>query len=582
MSHPRKFLGAFVAACVGVATMIGGVVGASSASAATIGKSAGTTISGSASVQSTLATTSLLGVSVESSGLAGTIAWQQLATLSTQFDSDAVRQGRDVDPLVRASRAATGTMVANLSLTDLQVTFPGYTFPFDIGLALLTTSGNCNLQFGGAAYECHLEGVPSTIADAAPGPYVKAALAVDLTITPQALATLRTASIGGSPAGTANLSLGESTITDPLSVACAAGTGSNVSYALGAVSATPGISVAASLQLQVGTSIDNPAYPATDPNPLIYLPPLATPQFPFATVNTTAAMSGPGATFDFGAVQADDRPITADAGGPYSATEGVPVSFDGSATTVGCGSAAYHWTFSDGGSADGVQPSHTFADNGSYTGTLTVTEGARTDTASFSVTVANAAPAVDAGANVTSPSGSAVSFVGTATDPSGVDQATLEYSWDFGDGSPLATAAAGTATHIYTVPGVYDATLTVCDKDGGCNAGTRRVTVAAQQQRQPTLLVYFGDLIGRTGASSDMRAILVDRNLRPLPGRTVTFTLGAQTVSATTDSNGIASTKLKVTQRRGLYAVSATWRPVGTDAQQYTGASMTLPFLVLP
>jgi hypothetical protein len=293
-------------------------------------------------------------------------------------------------------------------------------------------------------------------------------------------------------------------------------------------------------------------------------------------------MSAPGATFDFGAVQADDRPITADAGGEYSGTEGVPVSLDGSASTVGCGNPTYHWTFSDGGSADGVQPSHVFADNGNYTGTLTVTEGARTDSASFTVAVENELPSLDAGGNVNSPSGSAVSFVGTATDPSTVDQATLEYTWDFGDGSPVATAAAGTATHVYTVPGIYDATLTVCDKDGGCNVDGRRVTVAAQQQRQPTLVVYFGDLIGRTASSSDMRAILVDRNLRPLPGRTVTITLGAQSVSATTDSRGIASTTLKVTQRRGLYAVNASWGPGGTDAQQYTGASMTLPFLVLP
>jgi len=575
-------LGAFVAACVGVATMVAGVVGATSASAATIGKNGQTTLSGSTSVQSTLGTTSLLGVGVESSGLSGTIDWQQLTTVSTQFDSDAVRQGRDLDPLVRASRPTTGTIVANWSLADLMLSLPGYQFPFDVGTIALSTTGNCNLRFGGAAYVCHLEGVPSTFLDAAPGVYATAALSLDLTITPQALATARSASVLGAPTANANLALGESTITDPLGVACSAGTGSNLSYALGTMSTTPGVSVAASLQLQVGTSIDNPAYPATDPNPLVYLPPVVMPTFPFATVNTSVAMSGSGVAFDFGGVQADDRPITADAGGPYTGTEGAPIAFDASGTTVGCGSPAYHWTFSDGGSADGAQVNHTFADNGSYTGTLTVTEGARSDSANFSVTVANAAPSVDAGANVTSPSGSAVSFAGNATDPSGVDQATLEYTWDFGDGAPTATAAVGDATHIYTVPGNYTATLTVCDKDGGCNVGSRQITVAAQQQRQPTLLVYFGDLIGRTGSTSDMRAILVDRNLHPMPGRTITFTLNNQTVSATTDSRGIASTTLKVTQRRGLYAVSATWRPGGTDAQQYTGASMTLPFLVLP
>ncbi len=530
-----------------------------------------------------LSQTSLSGVSVETSGLDASIDWQQLIGVTAQFDTDAVRQGRAVDPVDTVTHPLPGTVIANWSVADLAVTSPGFSFPFDIGTVGLSSTGTCTVLYSGAPYVCHLESPPSTIVDTfgLAGPYVDAKLVADVTVTPQALATLRTASIGGAPVGTTNLALSETSSTDSLSAACTAGVGDHLSYALGTFSSTPGVHVQANLQLDVGALVDNPAYPLTDPNPTVRVP-LASPSFPFAAVDSTTALSGAGTTFDLGAVQADDRPITADAGGPYSGTEGSPITFDGSATTVGCGSAAYHWAFSDGGSADGVQPNHTFADDGTYTGTLTVTEGARTDSATFTATVDNEGPSVDAGANVSSPSGSAVSFAGTATDPSSVDQATLEYTWDFGDGSPMATAAAGTATHIYTVPGVYDATLTVCDKDGGCNVGTRQVTVAAQQNRQPTLLVYFGDLIGRKGASSDMRAILVDRHLRPLPGRTVTFTLGAQTVSATTDSHGIASTTLKVTQRRGLYAVSATWRPVGTDAQQYTGASMTLPFLVLP
>ena len=216
----------------------------------------------------------------------------------------------------------------------------------------------------------------------------------------------------------------------------------------------------------------------------------------------------------------------------------------GPVSTSGCGNAAYHWTFSDGGSVDGVHPTHTFADNGPsngpYSGTLTVTEGARTDSTPFSVTVDNAAPVGRRGWDVRARPGSVVTFVGTATDPSSVDQASLAYTWNFGDGTPTASAAAGTATHVYPNPGTYDATLTVCDKDGGCNVGVRRVTVASQQ-RQPSLLVYFGDFIGRTGSNSDMRAILVDRNAYPLAGRTVTFTLGGQTVSATTDSRGVAA-----------------------------------------
>jgi hypothetical protein len=220
---------------------------------------------------------------------------------------------------------------------------------------------------------------------------------------------------------------------------------------------------------------------------------------------------------------------------------------------------------------------HAFADNGEYTGTLTAAKGAESDTTTFSVTVDNGIPFVDAGGNSSAGAGAEVSFVGTAIDPSSVDQGSLTYLWDFGDGSPTGTATGVSASHAFTLPGVYDVTLTVCDKDGGCGVDTRRVAVA--QATKPTIIVYFGDLIGRSQGTTELRAILVDRHLQPLVGRTVTFTLGNQTTTATTDARGVATTKLKITQRLGLYAVTANWRPGDT---QYAGSSMTLPYLVLP
>ncbi len=158
MRHQRV-LGAFVAACVGVATMVAGVVGASSCVGSDHREER--TDNGQrfdVRPEHARRRRRCSGVNVESSGLAGTIDWQQLTTLSTQFDSDAVRQGRNVDPRrPRLTRRSTGTMVANWSLADLMVSFPGYAFPFDIGTIGLSTSGNCNLRFGGAAYVCHLD-----------------------------------------------------------------------------------------------------------------------------------------------------------------------------------------------------------------------------------------------------------------------------------------------------------------------------------------------------------------------------------------------------------------------------------------
>ena len=59
---------------------------------------------------------------------------------------------------------------------------------------------------------------------------------------------------------------------------------------------------------------------------------------------------------------------------------------------------ALRWDFSDGGVAFGPHPSHTFADNGHYTGQLTATDQAgNATTQAFEVEVSNQNPAAIAG-----------------------------------------------------------------------------------------------------------------------------------------------------------------------------------------
>ncbi len=83
------------------------------------------------------------------------------------------------------------------------------------------------------------------------------------------------------------------------------------------------------------------------------------------------------------------------AGGPYSGSEGSPVQFDGTASSDPRGaSLTYEWDFGDGSpTAGGATPSHTYADNGSYTVTLTVSNGSLTGTATATATIANVVPA---------------------------------------------------------------------------------------------------------------------------------------------------------------------------------------------
>jgi len=66
-------------------------------------------------------------------------------------------------------------------------------------------------------------------------------------------------------------------------------------------------------------------------------------------------------------------------------------------------------------------------------------------------------PSVDAGPDTTSDWGKDVQFNGQASDPGSADQATLNYTWSFGDGSPSASGGPSVA-HSYATPGDHVAT----------------------------------------------------------------------------------------------------------------------------
>jgi len=179
---------------------------------------------------------------------------------------------------------------------------------------------------------------------------------------------------------------------------------------------------------------------------------------------------------------------TAAAGGPYSGTEGAPVNVDGSASTsVGSGTS-YTWFFGDGGNASGITASHVYADNGSYNGSLAVSDSNGADEAGFSVTIANVAPAVSAGADRSVWTGQPVALSPTFTDP-GVADAPWTYLVSWGDDS----AASGTATpgvalnlvYAFGSPGLFIVSVCVQDKDGGTGCDSLSVQVSAPPPPPP-------------------------------------------------------------------------------------------------
>ncbi len=68
----------------------------------------------------------------------------------------------------------------------------------------------------------------------------------------------------------------------------------------------------------------------------------------------------------------------------------------------------------------------------------------------------------------------AVAFDGSAS--SGVNDAIISLSWDFGDGTG---ASGATTSHTYAAPGAYTVTLRVMDASGAEAVTTRTVTAAA-------------------------------------------------------------------------------------------------------
>ena len=119
----------------------------------------------------------------------------------------------------------------------------------------------------------------------------------------------------------------------------------------------------------------------------------------------------------------------------------------------------YQWEFGDGSSSgEADPPPHMYASPGAYTATLKVTDtNVHFDTTSILITVDRPLQAV-ASADKTEGVGSlAVNFTGHA---STAPDSIATYHWDFGDGTSADTVDA---SHTYTSPGSYTATLTVAD-----------------------------------------------------------------------------------------------------------------------
>lgn len=176
-----------------------------------------------------------------------------------------------------------------------------------------------------------------------------------------------------------------------------------------------------------------------------------------------------------------NNPPVADAGGPYTGTEAIAVSFDGSHSydpdgdTLTC-----MWDFGDGATGAGITQSHVYTAGGEYTVTLVVNDGkVNSEIASTTATIAEVSnsPVADAGPDQSATVGQTVTMDGSASYDPDSDGSIISYSWNFGDNT---TASGLTTTHAYASAGTYNVILTVTDNDALTGVDTATVTVAEQ------------------------------------------------------------------------------------------------------
>jgi hypothetical protein len=191
-------------------------------------------------------------------------------------------------------------------------------------------------------------------------------------------------------------------------------------------------------------------------------------------------------------------------------------------------------------------PQHTFPSPGTFTGLMTATDpDGNVATKAFSVSVGNLAPVANAGPDMSTPWGDSITRHGSAVDPGTDEQPFLTYNWDFGDGTPSASGGAS-VNHPYALPGTYTATFTACDPENACDSDTMQVVVS----KRATTTSYTGPNQSNPSKDITLTATVVDDHNQPVAGRTVVFTLGAQTISAQTSSSGEAQATIMERPKR--------------------------------
>jgi len=265
----------------------------------------------------------------------------------------------------------------------------------------------------------------------------------------------------------------------------------------------------------------------------------------------------------------------ADAGGPYTTTNGVPVTLDGTQSADPDGTiVSYAWDCEPDGVIDGTGAtvSCTYPIVGNYTPLLLVTDDdGAVDGDTATVSIGNAPPTADAGGPYAANEGSSVSLDGSGSTDVGSGFLT-NWEWDCTDDGVYdisATAATGN-TCFYDADGTYTVRLRVTDDYGAQAEDTATVSIA---NVAPTVVIS-GPTTGDEGTLSSWSAAGTDPSSSDAAALTYSWAINGNGISDT----GAGPTMDLVPADEGTYTVSVTVSDpqgaTGTDSLVFVSANV--------
>jgi hypothetical protein len=291
---------------------------------------------------------------------------------------------------------------------------------------------------------------------------------------------------------------------------------------------------------------------------------------------------------------------TANAGGPYSAAEGGPVTLNGTGSDDVDGDAIqYSWSvdanlcsFDDPAAAS---PNLTCDDNGSYNVTLQVSDGVATDTAAAVVDISNVAPTASFTNNGPVGEGQDILLdLSAVRDPSGTDlTAGFSFAFNCGDDNGYGAFSSSSGVTCQTTDnGSRTIKGIVRDKDGGQTEYTADVEVQnlaptatlespASVNEGSTIQIALNDA---TDASTDDIVAGFTYAFDCGDGSGYTETTNSSSIACATNDNGSRTIRAKLQDKDGgtseystsvmvtnvaptINAILAPTDPVAIDAQ---------------